>query len=219
MYDDIHAFPVSDRDILILGYALYFTSIPVVEVLYWFILYLMYNQDVVVRMHKEIQENVETNKPVTMADQEKLPYCRAVMYEVLRMSFTKVNLSPTHMFSEDLTVNEYTLPKGAWLMAALCTVNLDPNIFPEPEKFKPERFINENGQLFGYENVYSSFSMGPRDCLGKSLAKMEIFLFLTTLVRDYDIENEAGNPLPSLEGTSEGFRVAVPYQVCLKKKD
>ncbi|XP_062602476.1 cytochrome P450 2D15-like isoform X2 [Saccostrea cucullata] len=179
----------------------------------------MYNQDVVVRMHKEIQENVETNKPVTMADQEKLPYCRAVMYEVLRMSFTKVNLSPTHMFSEDLTVNEYTLPKGAWLMAALCTVNLDPNIFPEPEKFKPERFINENGQLFGYENVYSSFSMGPRDCLGKSLAKMEIFLFLTTLVRDYDIENEAGNPLPSLEGTSEGFRVAVPYQVCLKKKD
>ncbi|XP_062580858.1 cytochrome P450 2B9-like [Saccostrea cucullata] len=140
----------ADRDILILGYTLYFTSAPVVDVLYWFILYLMHNQDVVVRMRKEIQENVGTNKPVTMADQEKLPYCRAVMYEVLRMCFTKVNLSPTHTFSEDLTVNGYTLPKGAWLMAALCTVNLDPNIFPEPEKFKPERFINENGQLFGY---------------------------------------------------------------------
>ncbi|XP_061186479.1 cytochrome P450 18a1-like [Saccostrea echinata] len=104
-------------------------------------------------------------------------------------------------------------------MAALCTVNLDPNIFPEPEKFKSERFINENGQLLGYEKVYATFSLGSRDCLGKNLAKMEMFLFLTTLVWDYDIENEAGKPLPSLEGMSRGFRVAVPYQVCLKKRE
>ncbi|XP_062603835.1 cytochrome P450 2B9-like [Saccostrea cucullata] len=206
------------KDLVVMGYVLYFTSTPAIHELYWYILYLLHNPDVVVRMRKEIQENVGTDKSVTMADQEKLPYCRAVMYEVLRLSVTVV-VPPTHTFSEDLTVNGYTLPKDAWLMAALCTVNLDPKIFPEPEKFKPQRFINENGELFGYEKVYASFSMGPRDCLAKNLGKMEMFLFLTTLVRDYDIENEAGKPLPSLKGMSRGFHVAIPYQVCLKKRD
>jgi hypothetical protein len=46
---------------------------------------------------------------------------------------------------------------------------------------------------------------------------MEMFLFVTTLVQKYDIENEAGKPLPSLEGMSSGFHMAIPYKVCLKK--
>ncbi|XP_056000469.1 cytochrome P450 2B9-like [Ostrea edulis] len=207
-----------DRDLLIMGYVLYFTSTPSVHELYWYILFLIHNPDVVVRMRKEIQENVGMNKSVTMADQIKLPYCRAVMYEVLRASVTVV-VPPTHTFSEDIEVKGFTLPKDAWLMPALCTVNLDPAIFPEPEKFKPERFLNENGELAGYEKVYASFSLGPRDCLAKNLGKMEMFLFLTTLVQNYDIENETGKPLPSLDGMSSGFRTAIPYEVCLKKRN
>ncbi|XP_056006885.1 tripartite motif-containing protein 3-like [Ostrea edulis] len=173
-----------DRDLLIMGYVLYFTS----------------------------------TRSVTMADQVKFPYCRAVMYEVLRVS-DNVVIPPVHTFSEDIEVKGFTLPTDAWLMPVLSTVHLDPAIFPEPEKFKPERFLNENGELTGYEKVDATFSLGPRDCLAKNLGKMEIFLFLTTLVQNYDIENEAGKPLPSLGGMSRGFRRAIPYEVCLKKRN
>ncbi|XP_056000475.1 cytochrome P450 2D4-like [Ostrea edulis] len=209
--------PFADRDLLILAYILYFTSTAAVNELYWYILFLMHNPDVVARMRKEIQENVGSKKSVTMADQVKLPYCRAVMYEVLRISATFI-ITATRTLSEDIEVKGFTLPKDAWLMPVLGTINLDPAIFPEPEKFKPERFLNENGELAGYEKVYASFSLGPRDCLAKNLGKMEMFLFLTTLVQNYDIENEAGKPLPSLDGTAIGFRLAIPYEVCLKKR-
>ncbi|XP_056000461.1 cytochrome P450 2B1-like [Ostrea edulis] len=207
-----------DRDLLIMGYVLHFSSTPALNELYWYILYLMHNPDVVVRMRKEIQENVGMKKPVTMADQAKLPYCRAVMYEVLRMS-TPVFVTAAHTLSEDIEVNGFTLPNDAWLMPVLGTANLDPANFPEPEKFKPERFLNENGELAGYEKVYMSFALGPRDCVAKNIAKMEMSLFLTTLVQNYDIENEPGKPLPSLEGISNGFRSAIPYEVCLKKRN
>ncbi|XP_056000468.1 cytochrome P450 2U1-like isoform X2 [Ostrea edulis] len=213
--EDLKGF--GDRDLLIMGYVLYFTSATAVHELYWYILFLIHNPDVVVSMRREIQENVGSKKSVTMADQAKLPYCRAVMYEVLRASAT-VFVTPTHTLSEEIEVKGFTLPKDAWLMPVLGTINLDPVIFPEPEKFKPERFLNENGELAGYEKVYASFSLGPRDCLAKNLGKMEMFLFLTTLVQNYDIENEAGKPLPSLDGMSSGFRTAIPYEVCLKKR-
>jgi cytochrome P450 len=164
----------ADRDLLIMGYVLYFTSTPSVHELYWYILYLMHNPDVVVRMRKEIQDNVGMNRSVTMADQAKLPYCRAVMYEVLRSSVTVV-VPPSHTFSEDIEVRGFTLPKDAWLMPALCTVNLDPELFPEPEKFKPERFLNEDGELSGYEKVYTSFSLGMSDELA-SLSHLSFLL-------------------------------------------
>jgi cytochrome P450 len=111
---------------------------------------------------KKYRKNVGLNKSVTMADQAKLPYCRAVMYEVIRASVTFI-VPPRHIFSEDIEVNGYTLPKDAWLIPALCTINLDPTIFPEPEKFKPERFIDVNGKLAGYEKVYTQFLLGKFD--------------------------------------------------------
>jgi hypothetical protein len=48
---------------------------------------------------------------------------------------------------------------------------------------------------------------------------MEMFLFVTTLIQKYDIENEAGKPLPSLEGMSHGFHMPIPYNVCFKKRN
>jgi cytochrome P450 len=142
-----------------MGYALFFTSAPSVHDLYWGILFLMHNPYVVVRMRKEIHENVGMNKSVTWTDQTKLPYCRAVMYEVLRASATTF-ITAAHAFSEDIEVNGFTLPKDAWFVPALGTVNLDPTSFPEPERFKPERFLNEDGELAGYEKVYTSFFLG-----------------------------------------------------------
>jgi cytochrome P450 len=150
---------LADRDLLLMGYALFFTSAPSVHDLYWGILFLMHNPDVVGRMRKEIQENVGMVKAVTMTDQAKLPYCKAVMYEVIRTSATTF-VSPTHVFSEDIEVKGFTLPKDAWLIPALGTVNMDPTSFPEPEKFQPERFLNEDGGLAGYEKVDTSFFLG-----------------------------------------------------------
>ena len=72
--------------------------------------------------------------------------------------------------------------------------------FPEPQKFKPERFINENGELEKIEELIP-FSIGKRQCLGESLARMELFLIISNFFNVYKIAPIDENHFPSLEKT------------------
>ncbi|XP_061195316.1 cytochrome P450 2U1-like isoform X2 [Saccostrea echinata] len=206
-----------DRDLLLMGYGFLFGGIGVIQALQWSALYLMHYPEVVSRMQKEIEKNVGNNRSPTMADKQRLPFCQAVMYEVLRTA-SVICVTPAHVLTSDLLINGYNLQKDSWILPALCTVNMDSSIFKEPETFNPDRFIKEDGQVFGFEKVNTSFSMGPRNCLGQRLAEIEMFLLITALVQNFDIENEADTPLPSLEGTYKGAHITTPYKVCLKKR-
>jgi len=59
-------------------------------------------------------------------------------------------------------------------------------VFPEPEKFKPERFIGEDGQFRPHPRVLP-FGVGRRRCLGESLARMSLYTFLTNIVAKFTI--------------------------------
>ncbi|XP_022302775.2 cytochrome P450 2E1-like [Crassostrea virginica] len=164
----------------------------------WGILYLMHNQEIQTRMRKEIENAVASGRFPTLEDKPKLPYCEAVCYEVLRMG----NVAPTtapHALKNDVTLNGFVIPKEATLFIDLDSINMDPEAFPDPFSFKPERFLSEDGKLTGTEKI-GSFSLGRRVCMGESVAKMELFLFMTSLIQRFEIHNEAGKPLPSLEG-------------------
>lgn len=149
----------SDRDMLLMGYGLLFGGVSVVQALSWSFLYLVNHPDVVCNMQTEIDNTIGKSRCPTWKDKPSLPYCQAVLYEILRIS-SAIPVAPTHVLTENIQVNGYTLPKGAWVLLGLCTVNWDSSIFPEPEKFNPGRFINDSGQLFGFEKVYASYSLG-----------------------------------------------------------
>lgn len=149
----------SDRDMILFGFGFLFGGIPVTHALAWSFLYLVHHPDVVSNMQKEIDNIIGKSRLPTMDDRPSLPYCQAVIYEVLRMASVSSG-APAHVLSADIQVNGYTLPKDAWLIPGLSTINWDPSIHPEPEKFNPNRFINHEGQLFGFEKVYTSFFIG-----------------------------------------------------------
>lgn len=207
----------NDRDMLLMGYGLLFGGVSVVQALSWSFLYLVNHPDVVCNMQTEIDNTIGKSRSPTWKDKPSLPYCQAVLYEILRIS-SAIPVAPTHVLTENIQVNGYTLPKGAWVLLGLCTVNWDSSIFPEPEKFNPGRFINDSGQLFGFEKVYASYSLGPRSCAAQALAEIEMFLFITSVVQKYNIANEPGKPMPSLEGTYKGAHIPNPYNVCLKER-
>lgn len=58
-------------------------------------------------------------------------------------------------------------------------------IFESPKEFKPERFINKNGELIKCDELIP-FSLGKRLCLGEGLARMELFLFLANVFNQYN---------------------------------
>lgn len=144
---------------ILFGFGFLFGGIPVTQALAWSFLYLVHHPDVVSNMQKEIDNIIGKNRLPTIEDRPSLPYCQAVIYEVLRMASVSSG-APAHVLSADIEVNGYTLPKDAWLIPGLSTINWDPSIHTEPEKFNPGRFINDEGQLFGYEKVYTSFFIG-----------------------------------------------------------
>ena len=73
-----------------------------------------------------------------------------------KLKHIHVNLLPL-LFSVDW--NGYTIPKGAIVMPNLFSVAMDPEVFPEPEKFDPTRFLDDDGKVTG-QNKIMPFSIG-----------------------------------------------------------
>jgi len=83
-------------------------------------------------------------------------------------------------------------------------VHNDPKLWNEPEKFIPERHLN-NGGSFVKSNHVIPFSVGPRHCIGEQLARMEVFTFLVSLVQKFEFQPSPNDQdLPSIHNGSNG---------------
>lgn len=173
---------------------------PTSLTLTWVLLYLTNYPEMQRKLQKDIDSVIGQGQP-NMEHKEQLPMVEAFILEVQRVA-NIVPLNLPHTTSEDFWFQGYLFPKGAVMFFLLDSVLSDPAIFPEPSKFKPERFLDENGKCSTVQkDKLIAFSTGRRMCLGEPLAKMELFLFLTRLLQRFDIKPENPDCLPSLEGT------------------
>ena len=125
----------------------------------WACVFFLENPLVQKRMRKEMTEVVGTNRRPTLSDKLSLPYCQAVISEVQRYA-NIVPITGLRMATEDVQWNGYTIPKGASIINNLDTVLYDPEVFPEPTKFKPERFLTDNGKYTGTKDSMLAFGAG-----------------------------------------------------------
>lgn len=82
----------------------------------------------------------------------------AFLFEVQRF-YTIVPLAGPRRALQEITIEDYTLPKNTTVLLAVGDVHFDPEIWSEPEKFKPERFLDSEGNLINTEHFYS-FGIG-----------------------------------------------------------
>lgn len=109
-------------------------------------------------MHEEIENVVGSNRQATLTDKTDLPYCNAVITETQRLG-NIVPLSLFHMATEDLVLENRRIPKGAIVIPVLDSVQNDEKNFPNPEKFDPTRFINNEGKYCNQDKIMP-FSLG-----------------------------------------------------------
>ncbi|KAK3083803.1 hypothetical protein FSP39_003408 [Pinctada imbricata] len=162
----------------------------------WFTLTVLHKPEIQERMRAEIRKEIGESKLPSMADRSKLPYCDSVIHEVLRFG-NIAPLSVPHGLTEDLQFRGFLIPKHAMLMPNLDSVLNDPEIFENPSEFIPTRFLSADGTLTGTEKVHT-FGIGRRICLGESLARMELFLFATSMIQRFTLLPADGHSLPSL---------------------
>ena len=124
-------------------------------------------------------------------------YTNAFMLESLRIvSFAF--FSVPHSATSDITVGDYVIPKGTGIFPSLISVMYDPEHFPNPHSFKPERFLDENGR-YKHDDHVIPFCVGKRYCPGQSLAEKEFFLFLVGMLQKFDISSTPMQHLPSYD--------------------
>ena len=124
----------------------------------WAILYLTFYPEVQERLWKEINDVIGTSRLPTVEDKQDMQYCEAIITETLRMANT-VPMALPHVCSCDFNIHGYTIPKGTMLLPAIGSFTADPDMFPEPAMFNPNRFLDENGKFKGHETVLA-FSLG-----------------------------------------------------------
>ncbi|XP_039274009.2 uncharacterized protein LOC120347963 [Styela clava] len=116
---------------------------------------------------------------------EKMPFCRVFLKEVLRFK-SNVPLAVPHCTSETITFRGYTIPKGTTVLPNIYAIHHDPELWDEPEKFKPERHLDSEGNI-NISKYFMPFGLGPRLCIGRRLAEMELFIFLISICQRYDV--------------------------------
>ncbi|XP_078670780.1 cytochrome P450 2U1-like isoform X1 [Branchiostoma floridae x Branchiostoma belcheri] len=180
--------------------------------MHWVLLYMLLYPDIQEKVHREIDAVLGQAVP-TYALREKMPYTTATLAEVQRIN-SAVPIGVPHSSSRKTTLNGYTIPADVSVLSNIWSVHMDPQLFPEPDKFNPDRFLDRHGNFVKHEALIP-FSVGPRVCLGEQLARMELFLLFVSLMQRFTFQLPEGAPAPSTVGNMTALiNMPQPYDLC-----
>lgn len=179
----------------------------------WGLLLMTKYPDIQRKVQEEIAAVVGTAQP-WMEHRTKMPYTDAVIHEVQRFA----NIVPTnlpHATTTDVILKGYFIPKGTHIIPLLSSVLYDESQWEKPHKFYPEHFLDSEGK-FVKRDAFMPFSAGRRICAGENLAKMELFLFFTSLLQKFNFQPPPGISKEDLDLTSAIGITSPPkpYQFC-----
>ena len=103
---------------------------------------------------------------------------------------------------EDCTVGPYNIKKGTLVIFPIYAMHHNPKYFPEPEKFKPERFLKTESESdnFAAQFSYIPFGGGQRQCIGMRFAMSEIKIGMAKLLAEFKIVDTPKTKLDMLPG-------------------
>ena len=131
---------------------------------------------------EEVQRNDSLSSPERASN---LPFLSAVAKEGLRLAVPLPIPLPRQVPSSGYTYDHFTFPKGTNVGVPMWEMHLNPQIFPEPMRFLPERWIDQStaDHLALMNRDWSPFGKGSRACVARQMGMMEIYAALEHLGR------------------------------------
>lgn len=152
---------------------------------------LWQNPDVAEKLHTEL-DTVLAGRAPTIEDLPKLRYLDQFVKEVLRLypPAWVVTREP----NEDVEISGLPVKKGTAIIVNIYASHRNPNVFPDPLAFKPERWTEEFEKSLP-KSAYLPFGNGPRICIGNAFAQMEAKLILAVLAQRFELTLKPGHPV------------------------
>ncbi|KAL5847307.1 hypothetical protein ACOSQ3_010831 [Xanthoceras sorbifolium] len=145
---------------------------------------LISHPDVIQNARNEIDNNVGHSRLINDIDLAKFSYLHCIINETLRLSW---GVLPPRESSEECTVGGYHIPRGTQLVVNPGAVHRDPELWTEPDRFKPERFLESEEEKGRFKFI--AFGIGRRICPGEGLGMRVMALTLGTLIQCFEWED------------------------------
>ncbi|KAI0295091.1 cytochrome P450 [Multifurca ochricompacta] len=163
-----------------------------------FLLSLLLYPDVQQHAQAEIDRVIGRTRLPAFSDRPNLPYIDAICKELLRWRLV-LPLSVAHATTEDDVYNGYFIPKGTTVLPNTWGILHDPEVYPDPETFKPERFLTEDGKVKDDPLLMYAFGYGRRMCPGRHLVDSTLWILVASVLSAFKVHKKIdmnGNEIP-----------------------
>jgi cytochrome P450 len=126
------------------------------------------------KVQAELDAIIGREQAPTFADKQSLPRLEAFISEALRWRPLTPEGLP-HRTTEDVIWEKYCIPAGTTVTGNIWAISRDPEVYPEPDAFKPQRLINDQGRLRD-DLTFPVFGFGRRVCPGQHVANRSVFI-------------------------------------------
>ncbi|XP_009348537.2 cytochrome P450 78A6-like [Pyrus x bretschneideri] len=206
---------LSDTDLIAVLWEMIFRGTDTVAVLIeWILARMVLHPIVQSTIHDELDKVVGRSRAVEETDISQLVYLTAVVKEVLRMHPPGPLLSWARLAITDTIIDGYHVPAGTTAMVNMWAISRDPEFWPDPLEFKPERFVAQEGEhefsVFGSDLRLAPFGSGRRTCPGKALGLTTVTFWVALLLHEYEWQPSDGNTVDLSEVLRLSCEMASP---------
>ncbi|XP_015272672.1 PREDICTED: LOW QUALITY PROTEIN: cytochrome P450 2J2-like [Gekko japonicus] len=178
----------------------------------WALLFMANHPEIQEKVYKEMEDVLGSSQLLRYQDRKKKTYTNAVIHEIQRFQYILFFGVPRQS-TKDVNMCGFLIPKGAIIFADLHSVLLDPKEWETPEEFNPNHFLDKDGSFVERE-AFLPFGAGARVCLGEQLARIELFIFFTSLLRAFTFQLPEGVKELNADPIVQISFVPHPYKLC-----
>ncbi|KAK9065470.1 hypothetical protein SSX86_014871 [Deinandra increscens subsp. villosa] len=158
----------------------------------WAMAELIHNPDKMSKARSELMETIgNKNQHVEESDIARLPYLQAIIKETLRLHPPVTFLVP-HKATTDVEIQGYMVPKDSQILCNLWVMGQDPDVWSNPQRFEPKRFLETGIDYKGHDFELIPFGAGRRMCPGLPLAHRLLHVMLGSLIYKFEWKIEGG---------------------------
>jgi cytochrome P450 len=209
----------SDKDIIVQVWNLfvagaYTTGFAMAYAFY----YLAKNQRVQEKIFEEISRVAGTSGSIYPKSRDGFPYTNAAINEILRLASPQTLTS--RATQQDVQIDGYDLPAETTVLINSYAIHRDSRFWKDSEELKPERWLDQNGNLVPFLDSFIAFGVAPRACLADGFSRVILFLVISNCVQRFKFEYLPGKEVSSssVKGTGTLGYARRPHNYHLRIK-